>query len=111
MYPVIIPIRSEPERCPKCREIEHKVEVCDNCNYQYPEDIIEYPFWYVSLFCSVVITFLAFYLGGLIEWTYGYGDFYWWTIPLFLLFIGLAAFLIVLPWSLFSKEKDLLAQK
>ncbi len=35
MIPIIV--SSGPPRCPKCRNIEHKVEVCAHCDYHYPE--------------------------------------------------------------------------
>lgn len=38
MYPIFIPIRTEPTRCPHCHKPEDKQEVCRHCAYVYPED-------------------------------------------------------------------------
>lgn len=38
MYtPVIVPIHTEPSRCPSCRHDEETKTVCKHCNYEYPE--------------------------------------------------------------------------
>ncbi len=36
--PVIIPYRSEPCKCPKCKKEEDIKQVCKNCSYEYPEE-------------------------------------------------------------------------
>lgn len=37
--PIIIPHHnSEPSHCPNCGQIEHKIEVCKHCKYEYPKE-------------------------------------------------------------------------
>ena len=36
--PMMIPINSKPEFCPKCKNRENKITVCKNCSYEYKED-------------------------------------------------------------------------
>jgi len=34
--PIFIPMASiEPNRCPECKNVEKKVEVCKHCGYEY----------------------------------------------------------------------------
>lgn len=61
--PIIIPVSSEPERCPKCGKTEDRREVCGHCGYEYPEsDGLKW--WEVILlvliFISVMVLLFSF---------------------------------------------------
>ena len=36
--PIIIPISSDVEKCPKCNNTENKKTVCRNCGYEYKDE-------------------------------------------------------------------------
>jgi hypothetical protein len=40
IVPIIVPVHSEPSRCPSCKNTESKKEVCAHCGYTYPEEKI-----------------------------------------------------------------------
>lgn len=57
--PILIPTRPhEPTRCPNCKEIENKKEVCKHCKYVYPEDeeIGNVPI--IAYFIGAIVTFI-----------------------------------------------------
>ncbi len=38
MNTVIIPIHTEPDRCPSCKHLEDIKTTCNHCGYEYIED-------------------------------------------------------------------------
>ncbi len=38
MIPVIIPMDTEEDKCPSCKQTEDKIEVCKHCKHEYKED-------------------------------------------------------------------------
>lgn len=39
VIPVMIPVTSEPKRCPACKRVESKVEVCEHCRHEYKSEL------------------------------------------------------------------------
>ena len=64
--PIII--RSEPDTCPECKQIEKKIEICAHCGHVYPDegltkkDVVIVIFM-LLIFLWIVIT-LTSWLGG-----------------------------------------------
>ncbi len=103
MFPIFIPMRSsEPSRCPSCKEIESKKEVCKHCEYVYPEDenpiffiimgwfgiaggIISMVFFTNDLFMGYKVGFFGYMLSGVIGALFGMVGFFVLLVMLYLI--------------------------
>jgi hypothetical protein len=68
--PIFISVPREPDRCPKCNEIENKKVVCRHCGYEYKDDD-DFSFWdwvgiiaIVSIGLYTLVTILCWFMSG-----------------------------------------------
>ncbi len=67
MYPIItplyIPASRESDRCPSCKNLENKKEICAHCSYEYKTDTDDDDFSF-ALFILAALIFIT--VGGII---------------------------------------------
>lgn len=68
--PIPIFIHSEPDRCPKCKNIENKKTVCRSCGYEYKDEESDS---FVTVILTIITSaiILGWVLVTLIEWFTG----------------------------------------
>ena len=74
---IFIPHNSEPDKCPKCRQEEYKIEVCKHCGYIYPQNGFRWyhHVFYVSVIAGIILLVLAvavFFIACVDTWAQGH---------------------------------------
>lgn len=64
--PIIIHHESDPDRCPKCNNVENIKEVCANCGYEYKNNGASSLLYGIIYIVSVV--FAVWFLITLADW-------------------------------------------
>lgn len=72
IQPIIIPVSSSKEQCPKCHADKETKEVCTHCGYEYPEEpwTITDTFYLFVLIISILVAIVIFgwIVFTLLEW-------------------------------------------
>lgn len=74
VVPIII--YTEPDKCPNCMQIEHKITICGHCRYEYKnnEDIPAWQYILAVTFVIIVLVFILFIIMLIADWTSNFNN-------------------------------------
>lgn len=65
--PIVIPIQSEKDKCPKCGRDEAKIEVCKHCGHEYKDEPLTFG---EGCVVALIILIIVWFIVTMINWLF-----------------------------------------